>query len=167
MDTIDRWRIGIAAAAIVVLIALVAVMSTSDRFSRPVPVNGDTLGKEATETDEAYRARAAASLESNTTEPVFALITFKNSLTTDSAGAVANQLTRVDALVLANKPILSLPEPTEGSSRAEVFQEQLALKNLTGELLVGLVVYDRLSTLQALSAAPEVLAVEALPEDAA
>ena len=58
-DPVDRWRLAVAILSLVIFIALIAAFSGS----KPMPINGDILGREATESLEDYLGRARQSVD--------------------------------------------------------------------------------------------------------
>lgn len=58
MDSFDRRRIVVALLSIAVLMLGVMVLSTSDKTSKPMNINGDQLGRNRGETSQDYAIRA-------------------------------------------------------------------------------------------------------------
>ncbi|MCK7636667.1 hypothetical protein [Corynebacterium pygosceleis] len=175
---VDRVRTGVAVVSVAALVGAVAWLSTSDRVAKPMPVNGDVLGRDHGESLDDYRERAAASLVSAPAgDAGFALVTFRDPQPAAAAAEVLEQadIGRVSALVLEGAVPVALPEPTGDEGRAEVFDRTLTrIGNSLGTAdglfdprLRGVVVWDDGTALRGLGTVPEVLAVEVLPPDAA
>ncbi|WP_345795373.1 hypothetical protein [Corynebacterium meridianum] len=175
---VDRIRTGVAVVSIAALIGTVAWLSTSDRVAKPMPVNGDVLGREHGESLDDYRGRAAQSLAGAPDDDEgFALVTFRDPQPAVDAARVLEQadIGRVNALVLDGAVPVALPEPTGAEGREEVFDRTLNLigrslgdgDTLPDRRLRGVVVWDDGAALRVLAGEPEVLAVEVLPPDAA
>ncbi|MEZ2120955.1 MULTISPECIES: hypothetical protein [unclassified Corynebacterium] len=174
---VEKIRMGIAVVSTAVLVGSVAWLSTSDRVAKPMPVNGDTLGRDNTESLEEYRLRASESLRSaSANDPGFALVTFRELQPTESAAQILEQadIGRVNALVLEGAVPVALPEPTGAEGRREVFDRTLTLigdslgegHDLLDRRLRAVVVWEDGRHLRFLAREPEVLAIEVLPPDA-
>lgn len=163
-------RRGVAAAAVLALIALVVVLlaSRSDLTDRPDPVNGDQLGMESYESVADYRSRAADSLaKAPADRPVWALVTFAAPLDVRAADEATRGLDRVSAVVAHEAGLIEVPEPVAGATRADVFARELDRAPFEADRLDGVVAYDDGSALRALTRIDDVAVVEALPSDAA
>lgn len=165
LDSIDRWRLIIAALSIVVLVVL-SIVSGGNRQTKP-PINGDALGRDNSETMAEYQQRAVRSLADTPNDAeVYALVTFQKPLTARQAGAVVQDLTRVNAFMVGFTPVVGIPEPIEGVNRGDSLLYQITLKSMNPNDVRSLVVHDNGAKLHAVAANPEVLTVETLPPDA-
>nr|WP_242516481.1 hypothetical protein [Corynebacterium mendelii] len=161
------------------MVALVAWASYQEQAGRPAPYNGDSLGRNTSESMDSYLTRAGQSLDrAPADEKAFALVTFTDPLPTAAAGPVFESvgIGRVNALIVDAAAPIALPEPVEPDNRAVVFDR--ALKRMAGTVgappassdfwIRGAVVRDTGTKLRELAASsPEILAVEVLPPDAA
>lgn len=148
-------RVVVAGLSTAALIALVLALGQSDRVSKPMNINGDSLGMD-NETPEDYQARARISLE-EADEPSFALITFTEPLNAGEASILLKPLPRVNAR-LTETAAIPLPEPIKGKSRADV---------LGNEPIPGVIVYASGDLLRTVAKDKRVFAIEVLPPDAA
>lgn len=142
-----------------------------------VPLQGDQLGPEAGEDKSAYAARAAESLhQADDATGIYALVTFQSGLDVRAAAQAVEKARRVNALVVGASEPISLPEPIDGASRADVFDD--ALDSMQARLegmdrvelprkLNAVVVWDTGEILRDIAQKPMVAAVEAAPADAA
>lgn len=167
MDRVDKTRYVVALAAVLAIIGLIMIMSQSDRTSKPMAINGDQLGMDASESVDDYLDRASASI-ADASAPAYALVTFERSLSPAAAGAVLDQATldRVGAALTERYLPIALPEPTRGRGRADVLEQQLR-NNGEKSAIEAVVVRDDGDTLRSLAQAEGIFAVEALPADAA
>lgn len=174
---VDNWRKILAVVCAVALIAVVLVLSQSDRTSRPMAVNGDALGQDSGESLSDYLARAKESLAAAPAdEAAFGMITFEEAMDPAAAAEVLSELARVNAMVMLSASAISIPEPVEGETREDVFNRQLdriddslaGIGNITAPREInGVVAWDDGDVFRVVSADPAVLAVEVLPPDAA
>lgn len=165
LDSIDRWRLIIAAFSIVALVVLI-VASGGNRQANS-PINGDSLGRDMGETMAEYEQRAERSLADTPDDvEVYALVTFRKPLTARQAGAVVQDLTRVNAFMVGFAEVVGIPEPIEGVNRGDSLIHQITLRSMNPDDVRGLVVRDSGAKLHAVAANPEVLTVETLPPDA-
>lgn len=176
MNSVDRVRIGVAAAALAAFAALVLVLGM--RAPEPAPVNGDQLGQNSGETFEHYQARAHESLthlNARSPERHYALIAFQRPLTAREAGETLDNVGRVNAMVIGAAAPRALPEPIPGENRGDVFERELdrIAEGLSGlgnvpvpEHIEEVVVWDTAGVLMQLADDPRVATVEALPSDA-
>ena len=166
-DPVDRWRLAVAILSLVIFIALIAAFSGS----KPMPINGDTLGREATESLEDYLGRARQSVDKQVQDNPqlmgYGLVSFTTPLDAQAAGEALAELPRVNAIQLQQRPVIALPEPTVGMSRGKTFAQQLELKNLKHSEIYGAVVWAQYEDMEKLTKNKAVLAVEVLPPDAA
>ncbi|MGD7003247.1 hypothetical protein [Corynebacterium halotolerans] len=175
--TVESWRKTIAAVCVIGLVAVVLLLSQSDRTSRPMAVNGDAVGQETGESLESYVGRAEQSLvEAPAGENAFGMITFAAPLDPESAAEVLSGLERVNAMVLLSASAMPIPEPVAGETRDDVFRRQLdrvddslaGIGDITAPReLNGVVAWDDGEAFRSVAADPAVLAVEVLPPDAA
>lgn len=173
----DMIRRIVAALAVVALLGTLTLAFFDDATHRPVPPQGDMLGTETGEPFTAYAERAEQSLlDAPADQPVYALVTFTDPLTPEEAGAVLDNVERVNAMLVELAAPFPLPEPIEGEDRADVFQRELdrigaSLQGVTTvpvpERLDAVVIRDNGNVLRLLSEAPQVATIEALPADAA
>lgn len=173
----DMIRRIVAALAVVALLGALTLAFLDDATHRPVPPQGDMLGTETGEPFTAYAERAEQSLlDAPADQPVYALVTFTDPLTPEEAGAVLDNVERVNAMLVELAAPFPLPEPIEGEDRADVFQRELdrigaSLQGVTTvpvpERLDAVVIRDNGNVLLLLSEAPQVATIEALPADAA
>ena len=173
----DMIRRIVAALAVVALLGTLTLAFFDDATHRPVPPQGDMLGTETGEPFTAYAERAEQSLlDAPADQPVYALVTFTDPLTPEEAGAVLDNVERVNAMLVELAAPFPLPEPIEGEDRTDVFQRELdrigaSLQGVTTvpvpERLDAVVIRDNGNVLRLLSEAPQVATIEALPADAA
>jgi hypothetical protein len=170
------WVMWLSVACLVVLVAVVIALSTSDRVSGPQAVNGDSLGITTGEEVPAYVDRARGSLDAMTGDvPRWALVTPDHPATVDDLTAVFSPLPdiRVSTL-LAGGTQQAVPEPAAGHQRADVFAtaRERAAAGAGAPVddpaldVLGVVVHAAPADLTTLAHTPGVLAVEAAPQDA-
>lgn len=137
-------------------------------------VQGDTLGRQPGEGEGEYAARSGASI-SNSSQPAFALVTFRTPLAPPAAERVVAGAPRVSALLLVDAPPQPIPEPSTGHTRADVFAREARRVATAAErngveldpgAVAGVVVRADGDTLRAIAADRDVKTVEALPPDA-
>lgn len=169
-DLVDRWRIAVAFVSLVALVALFIGFSGRDLISKPMPINGDVLGIERSESTQDYVVRAQRSLQQQLDDDPqalgYALVSFSSPLTAYEAGQLLENQQRVNALMISGKPVLALPEPIAGVNRGETFAQQLDMHNLPDTKIHAAVVRGRYVDVEKLVAKDAVLAVEVLPPDA-
>lgn len=173
---VDHWRKVIAVVCGVALIAVVLVLTQSDRTAKPMNINGDTLGQDSGEELPRYVARAEDSLAAAPgDQPAFGMITFEEPLAPDAAEAALTDLARVNAMVMLSASAISIPEPVAGETRKDVFNRQLdridhglaGIGNITAPREInGVVARDDGDAFRSVAGNPDVLAVEVLPPDA-
>lgn len=173
---VDQWRKVIAAVCGVALIAVVLVLTQSDRTAKPMNINGDTLGQDSGEELSRYVTRADASLAAAPGENnAFGMVTFETPLAPDAAAAVLAELERVNAMVMLSASAIPISEPVAGETREDVFHRQLdridhglaGIGNITAPREInGVVAWDNGETFRSVAKHPDVLAVEVLPPDA-
>lgn len=144
---------------------------------QPKPtIQGDQLGPERDEPLADYQARAAATLDGLGDEPTHALVSFERGLSPTEAATAVGDVDRVSAVIIGQAAPIPVPEPVDGADRAEVFDTVLhrVAQSLEGvgdvrapRTLNAVVVYDNADTLRNLATHADVLAVEAVPADAA
>ena len=175
----EQIRKIVAIVSIIVLVALVAWASYQDQTGKPQPYNGDSLGRDTSETIDSYLSRADNSLaEAPADEKAFALVTFNDPMPTAAAGPIFEKagIGRVNALIVDAAVPIPLPEPVEPDNRAVVFDR--ALQRVAGTVgadptskdfwIRGAVVRDTGDKLRELKkSSSEIMAVEVLPPDAA
>ncbi|WIM66957.1 hypothetical protein QP027_07390 [Corynebacterium breve] len=175
MSSFDRARVSFAVGAVAFFIGLIVLLGM--RTPPPPLINGDQLGQDPGESFSAYEQRAEDSLAAlRGEENSFALVTFAQPLGPDDAAEVLEPVGRVNAMTVASAPARSLPEPTSGETRADVFTRELdriaaslsGIGNVpTPDTFNGVVVWDVPDVLRMLDDDPAVATVEALPPDAA
>ncbi|AZA08943.1 hypothetical protein [Corynebacterium pseudopelargi] len=165
MDTTDRARLSIAIGSLAALVILLVVLSSNQPGHHTTLHNGDVLGKQEEETFQQYQQRAHESLEGQGQR--FALVTFAQPLSPESAGHSLETITRVNAVLLDSSAPLVLPEPVAPEGRADVIRRYQSFVAADDAPLQAAVVREDLDTLRHLEAEPHIAAVEALPEDAA
>lgn len=169
LDGVDRGRLVVALLAIVTLIAAVAYLGTKDFVSKPMNINGDSLGMEAGEALSAYTARADETLQ-QAEGTRWALVTFSAPLSLDEVGTVIDAdgftATRVSAAVPVGFTPYPLPEPVGSATRAQVLAQQ-AENNQVNAPVAGVVVYSDSRDLRAIAEIEGVLSVEVAPAGAA
>lgn len=140
----------------------------------PPAVQGDTLGRQPGESEGEYEGRALASL-SESSDPCFALVTFRGALAPADAARAVAPAERVSGLLLIDAPLRPIPEPSAGETRADVFAREAQREAgagaangvaLDANAIAAVVVRAGGQTLRDLAAEPDVSAVEALPADA-
>lgn len=173
-STVHVW----AATILIILVALVVWVASFDSRTQASPgINGDTVGIENGETLESYVARADATVEEGGAEERFALVTFTQPVDAGHAAAVLGDVQRVSAMIIGRGAPIALPEPLAGEGRGAVFHR--TFNNIgqalgsgqfpvpAPETMTAVVVWDAGEVLQELANNADVLAVEALPPDAA
>lgn len=173
MEVIYRRR-RIAALVLLCLVIAAAVfgLSRSDRTAKPMAINGDTIGRDASETLSDYQARSAAELAAlGDDDTVYALVSFSEPLSAaQAAGLISGvPLTRVNALVFDGSKEIALPEPTAQRSREDVFADWLRRVHAAGidvPGIDGLIVYDRVGTIKMLAGRSGILAIQPAPPGA-
>ncbi|AKE41543.1 putative secreted protein [Corynebacterium kutscheri] len=165
-DGVDRARIVIALMCTLGLLVAVVLARNSDIRSQPMSINGDTLGRDTSETQAEYLQRASKSLV-EAEEKAFALVIFNHAITPSVAGRILEtiSLERVDAALPVATTAIALPEPTVGTSRADVLATQLAMVNAP-EFIEAVIVYDTGDNLRELAVVPGVESIEVLPSNA-
>ncbi|MGJ0183274.1 hypothetical protein [Corynebacterium glyciniphilum] len=172
------WVMWLSVVCLVCLAVTVIALASSERMSRPQAINGDVLGPDNSETVDEYLVRAAESVQD--AEPSdaarWALVTPEQPADPDELAEIFSSMPalRVSTLLSAESR-WEIPEPADGHRRADVFaatREQVAasagveLDDPSLDVL-GVLVHGTSADLQELSERPGVLAVEALPPDAA
>lgn len=169
LDGVDRGRLVVALLAIVALIAAVAYLGTKDFVSKPMNINGDSLGMEAGEALSDYTARADETLQ-QAEGTRWALVTFSAPLSLDEVGTVIDAdgftATRVSAAVPVDFTPYPLPEPVGSATRAQVLAQQ-AENNDIDAAIAGVVLYSDSRDLRAIDEVEGVLSVEVAPAGAA
>ncbi|GAB3940687.1 hypothetical protein [Corynebacterium tapiri] len=160
LDGVDRTRVGLATASAVGLVGLLVFASLNSEPPAQVGSNGDVLGPEGGQTLSAYRDEANQTLaEAPQDQPAYSMVTFSSTLTPQEVGEITSELRRVNAVVSQANAPRPIPEPVEGATRAEVFQQYT-------DGLDAVIAYDTPEALKPLLDDPRVLAVEVLPPDA-
>lgn len=172
------WVMWLSVVCLVCLAVTVIALASSERMSRPQAINGDVLGPDNSETVDEYLTRAAESVQD--AEPPdaarWALMSPAEPADPDELAEIFSGMSalRVSTLLSAESR-WEIPEPADGHRRADVFaatREQVAASAGVGlddpSLdVLGVLVHGTPAELQELSERPDVLAVEALPPDAA
>lgn len=166
---------GLAAALAGAALAVAGIYAVGAHTpAAPSVVQGDTLGRQPGESEGEYEARARASL-SESPDPSFALVTFRNPLAPVEAARAVAPVERVSGLLPIDAPLKPIPEPPAGETRADVFAREAEREADAGRAngvaldaseIAAVVVRADGRTLSELAAEPEVAAVEALPADA-
>nr|WP_120492246.1 hypothetical protein [Corynebacterium lactis] len=180
----------LSAVCVIALVAVLMVLSTSDRMSKPQNINGDFLGPESWETLAAYSARADESLgritletsNSERDEPsrpaprFWALVTFGEPLDYKRAAASVEGVAdlRVASIILGSAVTRDLPEPGPAAGRQQLIDNEVRLVAASAGmaagdprlLINGLIVYGDADTLKQVRHRADIAAVEALPEGA-
>lgn len=174
--SVDKWRKIIAIICVLGLVAVLLVLSFSDRTAKPMSLNGDMLGQDVSESLADYRGRAADSLAAAPAdEPGFGLITFTEPATPAVAAEVLAGLGRVNAMIMLSAPPISLPEPVSGETREDVFNRELdridyslaGVGDITAPREINsIVAWDDGEAFRAVAEHESVLIVEVLPPDA-
>lgn len=175
------WVMWLSVVCLVCLAVTVIALASSERMSRPQAINGDVLGPDNSETVDEYLTRAAESVQdAEPTEPAdaarWALMSPADPADPDELAEIFSGMSalRVSTLLSAESR-WEIPEPADGHRRADVFaatREQVAASAGVGlddpSLdVLGVLVHGTPAELRELSGRPGVLAVEALPPDAA
>ncbi|MDN6704942.1 hypothetical protein [Corynebacterium glyciniphilum] len=175
------WVMWLSVVCLVCLAVTVIALASSERMSRPQAINGDVLGPDNSETVDEYLTRAAESVQdAEPTEPAdaarWALMSPAEPADPDELAEIFSGMSalRVSTLLSAESR-WEIPEPADGHRRADVFaatREQVAASAGVGlddpSLdVLGVLVHGTPAELRELSGRPGVLAVEALPPDAA
>lgn len=145
---------------------------------QPPIVQGDTLGIQPGEDAASYAARAQATLSDADADAAehFALITFTSPCDPNCAADAVAAAGRVSALLLVDAASRAIPEPTAGSTRAEVLRREAGVVAAAGEArgvaldpqeIAAVVVRATGPELRVIAGSPAVAAVEVLPADAA
>ncbi|AIU33037.1 hypothetical protein VH13_04140 [Corynebacterium ulcerans] len=168
MDQVDKGRMVIALVSIAALMVVIAILGQSDKTSKPMNINGDQLGMENSESLDHYVSRSRESL-SDFEGKAFALVTFRGHFSVADIGSVLEKagIERVNAVVTGGATAIELPEPAQGVNRASVLTQQIVMRGADEDDIRSVVVYDNVKPLQKLQEESKVLAVEALPPDAA
>lgn len=174
--TAETWRKVIAVCCVLGLIAVVLVLSQSDRTSQPMPANGDVLGQDNGESLESYVERAQRSLaEAAAGENAFGMVTFVEPLAPAPAAEVLSDLGRVNAMVMLSASPIAIPEPVAGETREDVFHRELdridrslaGIGDITAPREInGVIAWDDGDAFRSVAADPAVLTAEVLPPDA-
>lgn len=188
--SISPTMAALSAVCVIALVAVMVVLSTSDRMSKPQNINGDFLGPESWESLTAYSARADESLDlisretsqSESDEPsrkdpkFWALVTFHEPLDYSRAAKSVDGLAqlRVASMILGSMVTRDLPEPGKAANRERLMHDEVELVAASAglatddpKLLInGLIVYGDATTLKQTRQRPDIAAVEALPSDA-
>lgn len=170
LDGIDITRSIIAVVAIILLIAGFIFAMNSDRTSKPMLINGDTLGAHSGETLEQYQARAAGTLAEasqtqaqETAEHAFGLVTFAEPLSASEAAELLAGLDRVNAVLTEQNLVpVAIPEPTANETRVDVFRRWVG-----DEQIIGVVAWATAEQFRDVAVNQHTFAVEVLPADAA
>lgn len=133
-------------------------------------INGDTLGRDGSESIPEYLQRADTALEEapENTE-LWALVTFTGILSPEQAAELLAPATRVGSIVADIGAPIAVPEPIAGYTRADVFRDHLDRMNASGlglRGMTGAVVYTEKDNLEQIKNQAEVLSVEPAPEGA-
>ncbi|MDO4911132.1 MAG: hypothetical protein Q3972_05260 [Corynebacterium sp.] len=172
MSRFFNWRVAWAGVLLIVIIGGFAFMMQAKYTVPTAHINGDTLGRDNSETLSAYQERAEASLAAAPEgENLWALVTFREVVDTQTAGAAAEAagIPRVGSIVLDVGTPIAVPEPTGSDNRAAVFDRTIAHYTASGVRIsgiAGLVVYAPKSALVALASNPQVMTVEPAEPDA-
>ncbi|PFG28421.1 hypothetical protein [Corynebacterium renale] len=173
-STVHVW----AATILIILVALVVWVASFDTRTHASPgINGDTVGIENGESLDSYVARADATMKEAGAEERFALVTFTRPIDAGHAATVLGDVQRVSAVIIGRGAPIALPEPLAGEGRDAVFHRTFnGIGQALGtgqfpvpapEEMTAVVVWDGGAELRELANNAEVLAVEALPPDAA
>lgn len=171
LDGIDITRSIIAVVAIILLVTGFIFAMNSDRTSKPMLINGDSLGALSGETLEQYQARAAETLaEANQaqepdqrTTNSFGLVTFTEPLSAAEASELLAGLDRVNAVLTEQNLVpVAIPEPTGGETRADVFRRAVG-----EQPIIGVIAWASAGQFSDVAANQRAFAVEVLPADAA
>lgn len=166
LDVIDRWRFIIAAMSVVALVVLIT--ATAGQHHTPPPrLVGDELGRDNDETLTDYVQRVQQGFSAAAPgDEVYALVTFRQPLTAQAAGAVVQNIARVNAFEVGFAPVVGIPEPVKGVNRGDSLVHHITLKQMNPLDVRGLVVHDSVEKLHVLAKNSKVLAIEVLPPDA-
>lgn len=181
----------ISGLCVILLMVILAVASTSDRVSKPMNINGDSLGPETWESREAYRIRADQSLadiaeqsellegkQPLVEQPRFwGMVTFEHPVDVPAAAVVAHREPelRVASVILGGAIIRFLPQPSPTASEEELLQRQVQIaadyagvpRDDDRLRINAFLVYGDADSLSDLREIDTVAAVEALPYGAA
>ncbi|WP_420100015.1 hypothetical protein [Corynebacterium sp.] len=177
------WVMWLSVACLVCLAVTVIALAGSERMSRPQAINGDALGPDNSETLDGYLDRAAASVQDAVDDTGdgqgagrWALVTPVAPSGPDALAEIFGGMSdlRVSTLLFGNSR-WEIPEPADGHRRADVFttaRDQVAVSAGTAQDdpaldALGVLVHGTPDDLADLADRPGVLAVEALPADAA
>ena len=166
LDVIDRWRFIIAVVSVAALVVLIT--ATAGQHHTPPPrLVGDELGRDNDETLTDYVQRAQHGFSTAAPgDEVYALVTFRQPLTAQAAGAVVQNIARVNAFEVGFAPVVGIPEPVKGVNRGDSLVHHITLKQMNPLDVRGLVVHDSVEKLHVLAKNSKVLAIEVLPPDA-
>lgn len=170
------WVMWLSVLCLLVLVVSVFALANSVRMSRPMAINGDTLGPETSESVDDYVRRAAASIaDASDDQPRWAMVSpdAPADVPTLSAIFADHPALRVSTL-LAGGAQWPVPEPAIGHRREDVFaavrDRILATSLFPGGAedigITGIIVRGTPEELAAVADTPGVKAVEALPPDA-
>lgn len=171
------WVMWLSVVCVVGLAVTVIALAGSERMSRPQAINGDTLGPDNSESVEQYVERAEGTVDGMSgDEARWALVTPVEPAGTEALAEAFSGLSelRVSTL-LAGEIQWTVPEPADGYRRADVFdtaREQIAGNAGTAQDddaldVLGVLVHGTPTQLRDVDGRAGVLAVEALPPDAA
>lgn len=175
----NRSTVHVWAATVLVIFAVLTVWLASfdTRTQAPQPNNGDVVGMENSESLEEYVKRAHASLDGIDDAPRFALVTFTAPTPPRDVALALADVHRVSAMIVGLGAPIALPEPLAGEDRSAPIHRSLERVGQSlshgqfpvpaPETITAVLVWDTGTNLQALASQPGVLAVEALPPDAA
>ncbi|MFC5939214.1 hypothetical protein ACFPVT_07395 [Corynebacterium choanae] len=175
---VDRIRLLVAGISTLILVGLIYLASFDDTTAKPMALNGDVVGRDSGETMTAYLARTASQRAEHPCASIcFAYVTFRDPVPTALASMVVSTtaVPRVNALVLDGAAPIPLPEPVAPENRAVVFDRAISTYARSRALPISdpalqiraLVVQADATQIQQLATQfPDVLAVEALPDDA-
>ncbi|MDO4908709.1 MAG: hypothetical protein Q3962_02505 [Corynebacterium sp.] len=157
------------AIILVIIIAGGFAFMMQAKYTVPVAhINGDTLGRDASESLGDYQDRAKQELDAAPDGvKLWALVTFKQVVSTQEAAQAVKELGRVGSVVVDVGTPIAVPEPTGTEDRTAVFDRTIAHYSQAGAKIsgvAGLVVYDTKEKLEQVAAESAVLSVE--PSDA-
>lgn len=172
MSASTRYQgpIAVMAVAALALVTLFIYAWFDDATHRTRPDrNGDMLGQQTNESLSEYAQRASETLHlAPAEEDAFALVTFARPVSAAEAGNLTQQINRVSAMVVGMAAPIAVPEPVDGASRAQVYQQHLdRLAQPAPDRLTAVITYDTGQAHRELIDEPRVATVEVLPPDAA